>query len=35
MPNRIIKESICTREDIAGLSMGADGYKAIVFPENF
>lgn len=24
MPNRIIKESICTSEDIAGLSMGAE-----------
>ena len=24
VPNRIIKESICTSEDIAGLSMGAE-----------
>ena len=37
MPNRIIKESICTSEDIAGLSMGAEilFYHLIVKVDDF
>ena len=37
MPNRIIKESICTSEDIAGLSMGAEilFYHLIVKADDF
>lgn len=37
MPNRIIKESICTSEDISGLSMGAEilFYHLIVKADDF